>query len=141
MKRDEVVKEALKLEGVKWKHEGRTSHGIDCAGIVVQVGHAFKQYKEEPLTRYPHRPDGTFISHFRKHLVEKPVAEAKDGDVLVFAEGTHPCHCGIRTTLYKQPAVIHAHRNRGFVIHETLKSADSVVGAPVFCFSYPDIED
>jgi hypothetical protein len=141
MKRTEVVAEVRKLKGVAWKHEGRTRHGIDCAGVVIVVGNAFGQYKFQPLANYTRRPDGTYVSHFRRHLIEKPVARAKDGDVVLFSESTHPCHCGIITTMYGKPAVVHAHALRGTVIEETLVSAESVVGQPTFCFAYPGIED
>lgn len=141
VKRDALVAEARKWRGVSWQHQGRTRHGIDCAGLVVLVGGAFHQWTVEPISDYARRPNGTYLIHFRNHMVEKPVASALDGDVLIFSDSGHPCHSGIRTTLRGQPAVIHAHRVRAKVIEESLKSAESVIKQPIFCFAYPGVED
>ena len=141
VKRSDIVTTARTWLGVKWQHQGRTRNGIDCAGLVDIIGEKFEQWDEQPIRDYPTRPDGTYIDHFRKHMVEKRILDAKDGDVFIFAEGTHPCHCGVRSTQYGQPAVVHAHAKRRFVIEETLVSAESVVGQPTHCFAFPDIED
>jgi cell wall-associated NlpC family hydrolase len=141
VKRAEVVAVARSFAGVKWKHQGRTRHGIDCAGIPHVIAMQFGLVTEEPPVNYRRRPDNTYVSVFRKHMVEKRIADAKDGDVLVFADRVYPCHCGIRTTLRGQPAVLHAHSTRSFVIEESLKSAESVIGVPIHCFEFSGIED
>lgn len=139
-KRADIVAAARKYAGVKWQHQGRTLHGIDCAGIVVCAGKDSGIVDYNPMN-YPARPDGSFLFHFDAALTRKPITSMLDGDVLVFTESTVECHCGIKTTINGEPGVIHSHLRRGFVIEETLESAKSVCGRPVRCYQYPNIED
>lgn len=90
---------------------------------------------------YPRRPDGTFLSHFDKCLLRKRVRDIKPGDVIIFNDHYHPCHCGIVATKHGEVSVIHAHAGRGRVIHERLSEARSVVGRPVRAYEFPGLED
>lgn len=138
--RTDIVAEARSWLGVPWRHQGRTRQGVDCAGLPILVAQALELSSYNPMD-YPRRPDGTFVLHFRKELDFVKPADVQDGDVLVFAESGHPCHCGIRVTLYGQPAIVHAHAKRRQVIEESLENAKSVIGKPIFCFSYRGLED
>lgn len=136
--RDDIVAEALTWEGVPWRHQGRTRKGIDCAGLPILVGLSLGLTDYNPRD-YPRRPDGTFLSHFEKVLERVGVVSIQPGDVIVFNDHLHPCHCGIVATKYGQPSVIHSHAQRRQVIHERLDEARSVVGRPVHAFRYPGV--
>src|SRR6266403_1843622 len=125
--RADIVAEARTWAAVKWMKQGRTRNGIDCAGMLAVVIWALQIPVDYDPGNYPDRPDGSFLYHFDNALIRKPMPEAKDGDVYVFTESNVPCHCGIATTLYNKPAVIHSHLRRGIVIEETLESAKSVI--------------
>jgi len=136
----QIVEEARTWLGVKWQHQGRTKHGIDCVGIPIMVGMVLELTTYNPID-YPRRPDGSFLKQFDEHLIRKPVRDAVDGDVLVFSESGHVCHCGIHTTKHGEPAVLHSHAKRRQVIEEPLTQALSVIGKPVFCYAFPGVED
>ncbi len=141
MTRDEIVKVARSLIGVSWRHQGRTrEHGIDCVGLPILVGQAFDVVPILPA-EYPRRPDGTFVLLFADYLTRSSVNLQKDGDILVFASGVHPCHCGIYSTFRDQPAVIHSHAGLRKVVEQTLESAYPIVGKPMAVFSFPGLED
>jgi cell wall-associated NlpC family hydrolase len=36
--REQIVEEARKYLGVRFRHQGRTVAGIDCAGLILNVG-------------------------------------------------------------------------------------------------------
>lgn len=139
--RADIVTVARKYIGVSWRNKGRSNvNGVDCIGLPVVIAVELG-LPHDPSTDYPHRPNGTFISRIRRFLPEKRVTDAKDGDILVFAEGNDPCHAGIRTTYSGQPAVIHSHAGRRKVLEETLESAKSLIGRPMYCFEFRGIED
>lgn len=37
--REKIIHAARSYIGVPWKHQGRSIHGLDCAGLVVRVAH------------------------------------------------------------------------------------------------------
>lgn len=118
--RDEIIAEARSWLGVKWRHQGRTRHGLDCAGIVVVVGRALGLHDYDQLD-YGRVPDGeSFERHLRVALQKIAVADAGPGDVLTFRERVYQCHCGIVAADRFGPTVIHAYVLRRAVVEEPL---------------------
>lgn len=138
--RAEILAEARSWLGTRWRHQGRTAQGIDCAGLVALVGGSLGLITHNP-TDYPRRPDGSFLSHFQSCLEQRSVRLARPGDVLVFSDSGHACHCGIRGVKHGRPSVIHAHAQRRVVLEELLEPAASVLGPPIHCFAYPGVTD
>lgn len=135
--RDNVVEIAKSLKGVKWVHQGRTRDGLDCAGLVAFVGHEIGSFNMKDVpSDYPRRPDGTFVSVFSKFLGRKSMKDMQKGDIVIFSQANHPCHCGIVSELRGEKSVIHAHAKRGKVIEESFEQAESVVGRPIFAFGF-----
>lgn len=139
--RQQIVNEARSWKGVRWKHQGRSRMGVDCAGVVAKVAHdlAISMYD---CVNYPRRSQGNeFLNHFREHLVEKsPVNhEPKPGDVAVFAEPKFPCHSGVITEKAGKLYVVHAHVNRRMVVEEPLDPHWR--SKLVTLFEYPGTED
>ena len=140
--RQEVIEHALSYEGVRWIHVGRSrEHGVDCGGLIILTGQHFGMLGDDCPDNYPRRPNGTFVSLFQERMDQIKVSEAVPGDVLLFNDNLHPCHCGIMAEKWGKPSVIHAHALRRRVMHETLEEAQSVVGRPHFAFKYRGIED
>ena len=133
---EEIVAEARGWLGTRWVHQGRNRQGIDCVGLLVMVARNL-EIADYDYTDYPRRPDGTFIQHFAKVLKPLSLDEAGDGDVLIFAQGGHACHCGIRATRHGRPSIIHSHARRKAVIEEDLKQAVESVGVVVRAFGFP----
>ncbi len=143
--RAQIVAEAEKLLGVKWVHQGRSAqHGVDCVGVPVVVALELGLVDKAPRADYPKRPNGTFLARFRASgLIEIPPCEAQVGDVLVFVDrnAPAPCHCGILTELYGEPAVIHACAAARKVTIETLASAAHSVGVWTQAFRFPNLTE
>ncbi len=141
--RADVIAEAERLIGVKWVHQGRSEQfGIDCVGLPVLVAHNLGIISEQPRADYPRRPNGTFLQRFRDtQLTEVLPSEAQPGDVLVFVQQAAPCHCGILTTLYGEPAIIHAYAAARKVTCETLATASQAVGVWTHAFKFPNLTE
>lgn len=141
--RADVLAEAEKFIGVRWVHQGRSfEHGIDCIGLPSLVALNLGLVQELARADYPRRPNGSFLTRFRETaLIEILPSEAQPGDVLVFVDQAAPCHCGILTTLYGEPAVVHAHAAARKVTIETLATATQAVGVWTHAFKFPNLQD
>lgn len=118
IKREDVIAEARKWIGTRWVHQGRSEHGVDCAGMVIMVGQALGLPAED-LQGYRRSPDGVV---FREHIFKQTTFEAqpRPGSIGMFREARYPTHTGIfgldaegRLTL------IHAYMPYGRVMEET----------------------
>lgn len=136
--RQAVVDTARSFIGVKWRHQGRSREfGLDCVGLPLLVGMelGYMNVSLKPAN-YPRRPDSTFIPLFREYLDFVKPADAKDGDILVFADGGYPCHCGFLATLDGVPTVIHSHAMDRAVVESQLEVVTPSLGKPVFRFKF-----
>lgn len=103
-----LVEAARKYKNVPFRHRGRTSRALDCAGLVWRAYHDcgltlpdFLHYSREP------HQDG-LISHIRNALGE-PVSGLEVGDVIVIRFEVEPHHVAIVTPYpYGGLAMIHA---------------------------------
>ena len=138
--REDIAAAARAWKGVRWKHQGRTRQGIDCAGLVVLVGRdlGILDYDHRG---YPRDPDGTFAAHFDRALERIALADKQAGDVVVFTQSRLPCHCGILTERYGELSVVHAHLTRRRVIEEPLKAAEAICGPATRCYRFPGVTD
>jgi cell wall-associated NlpC family hydrolase len=95
--REAVVTEARSWIDVRWVHQGRGRHGIDCIGLIVVVRRAL-EIGDYDISGYPRAPDGTFMSHFLKAGgVRIGILKAQPADLLLFRDSKSPCHVGIIT--------------------------------------------
>jgi hypothetical protein len=115
---DAVIAEARRWLGTPWRHQGRTRAGVDCAGLVVMVARTLG-LADYDAAGYSRRASGfDFVRHFQAAMESVRVAEAMPGDVLVFADGAYPCHCGFLSLWQDHPHLIHAHVSRRQVVEE-----------------------
>jgi cell wall-associated NlpC family hydrolase len=138
IRRQDFVDEARKWIGTPFRDKGRTKAGIDCVGLAFVTVWAF-DLNIDDVKGYPSRPNNTFKGYFDDRLPSKPVAEALDGDLYLFADGGHLCHCGIASTRYGQPAVVHATLRYRTTLEQSLEEIRSVMGRPLFCYSIPGV--
>jgi hypothetical protein len=91
--REDVVAEARKWVDTRWVHQGRSVHGVDCAGLVMMVGQALNLPCEDMLG-YRRSPDGVL---FRQHIMKQTTFEAqpRPGSIGLFREAKFPTHTGI----------------------------------------------
>lgn len=138
--RADIVAAARTWIGVRWQHQGRTRHGIDCIGLPVVVALGLGLIDAMPAANYPRRPDGTFLARFRASgLIEILPNQVQSGDVLVFTAGTMACHSAILAELYGQPSVIHAHAAGRKVREELLAQIPATIGIVTHAFSLPNV--
>ncbi len=112
MKRKDVETSVRKLIGSPWIHQGRSPEaGIDCLGVLLFVAEDLGYIKDFDFHVYRREPDGfTLINELRKHLIEIPVSEALNGDILVLrmAGEKLPRHIGIITKGEREYMLVHA---------------------------------
>lgn len=100
---DAVLAEAMTWIGTPYRHQGsRKGVGCDCLGLVRGIWRAV--YGAEPETPGAYAPDWAetggedrLIEAARRHCAEKPVANRRPGDLLVFRWRPHHAakHLGI----------------------------------------------
>lgn len=140
--RDDIVAAARTWIGVRWQHQGRTRHGIDCIGLPAVVAFELGLIAALPAADYPRRPNGTFLTRFRASgLAEIRPAEAGAGDLVVFTAGTMACHCGIRAAMYGRPSIVHAHAAGRRVREELLAEIPATLGIVTHAFQFPNLTE
>jgi cell wall-associated NlpC family hydrolase len=109
MTRDEVVAEARKWLGVRYRHKGRSERGLDCLGLLVMVGRAF-DIPHTDATDYSGWPRGDLLilQTLDRFLVRQPPSAALPGCIGVFAERRLPGHVGVFSVRHGAIHVIHA---------------------------------
>jgi cell wall-associated NlpC family hydrolase len=115
--REDVIAEARKWIGTRWVHQGRSVHGVDCAGLVLMVGQALGLPCEDMLG-YRRSPDGLL---FRQHIVNQTTFEAqpRPGSIALLREAKFPTHTGIFATDNEgNLTLIHAYMPYGKVMEE-----------------------
>lgn len=95
----DVVAAARSYVGAKWRHQGRSRAGIDCAGLIICVARDLRLADGFVDDRsYKRQPDGrTLHGLLRAHLDEVRRSEIRPGDVAemrVVSDG-YPQHLGI----------------------------------------------
>ena len=137
--RADIVAEARTWLGVPWRHMGRNRQGVDCVGMPVMIAQA-KGLSEYDHTGYTREPsNSSLIDHFRNNMREKPLADMRPGDVLLFADGKYPFHCGILAERYGQPSLVHAFAGRRKVVEEQYCAPWSK--QTIACFEFYGLED
>jgi hypothetical protein len=135
--RDQIVEEAKKWLDVPWRHQGRTQRGIDCAGLILQVGNSLNLC-DYHVTRYPrntHRDH--FVDHFHNIANRKPVKDRQQGDMLLFRDGLYACHCGFLEVEHGVEYVIHAYYQREKTVRERLN--DDMIHKLTHCFEFKGV--
>lgn len=111
MKREDIQREARHLIGAEWVHQGRhPATGIDCIGVVIWVAERVHAPFED-RTDYGREPIGELlVDEFRSRMVEIPVSEAREGDVLILrnAGGRLPTHVAILARGQMEYMLIHS---------------------------------
>lgn len=94
--REQVVCAAREFLGVRWRHQGRTRHGIDCAGLLVA---SFRAAGFEPMdvTGYGRIPYKSKLEEMLRANLGEPVpkAQMRAGDVVLMKWSGAPSHVGL----------------------------------------------
>lgn len=137
--REVIVAEARKWKDVKWRHEGRNENGIDCVGLAVVVAKGLDLFHYD-VTGYTRQPTSLdMLVHFRANMTEKPVGDAKPGDIVIFRDGQFPFHVGMIADKYGELSLIHAYAGRKKVIEELYLPEWSKLA--LACFEFIGLEN
>lgn len=105
---------------MRFRHQGRSVKGIDCVGVIIKVAHGL-HLTDFDITNYRRRACGNeFLRGFYDQLIPKPKEEMYDGDIILFKDEGHVCHCGIATTLHHRRYFVHAYATHRKVVEEHL---------------------
>lgn len=134
--RDRIVAKARSWIGVRWRHQGRTRHGVDCVGLIYVVGAALN------LVSYDFRGYGrdTSILDIDPHLRAAGMIEHEDtstampGDVILIRDRIMPVHMAILTGGSRAVQASAAHR---MVVEDTYRGARNIMAV----YSYPGVPD
>jgi hypothetical protein len=114
--RDEIVEAARGWLDTRWVHQGRSTAGIDCAGLLIKV-HEDLGLPVEDMTGYRRSPDGV---SFRRHIFNQTTHtnDLLPGTICLFREALFPTHTGFLTMKHDRLHLIHAYATAGKVVEE-----------------------
>lgn len=136
-----IVAEARSWQGVRWRHQGRSRQGIDCAGLVICTAHALG-LSDFDTTAYDRVPDGTTLRALcDTHLRPVPLAQLQPADVLLMRFDVDPQHMAIVTDYpYGGPGVmgmVHAYATARKVVEHQLDAA--WLARVVAAYRFPEV--
>ena len=136
-----ILAEAATWLGTPYRHQGsRKGVGCDCLGLVRGIWRAV--YGGEPEDPGPYSPDWAeagggdpLIEAARRHCVEKPLAGARPGDLVVFRwRAHHPAkHLGI---LLPGERFLHAYEGHAVMASPLISQWRRRIAG---VFAFPDI--
>lgn len=119
----DIVAEARRWLGVRWRHQGRSREGVDCAGLVIQVAKATRRSTFDCTDYAREAVDEAMIEICSQHLIRIPMSSIRPGDVAVF-RFEHQRHIAvIGDYLYGGLSTIHAYAPSRRVVEMRLDEA------------------
>ena len=138
LNRSDIVTEARSWIGVRWRHQGRNTSGIDCVGLIVQVGAALSISDYDTVAYQRHPDTNKFLHYFTKAKCRrKPIKDVEIGDILALCDYNYPCHTAIYSNKYNRPHIIHAYVPHKSVTEE--EYTDKWKEKTIACFEYRGI--
>jgi hypothetical protein len=107
--RKQISAKAREYLGTPFQHQGRLKgKACDCVGLPYCVGAELglrstdgKLIDKNENLNYQAQPTDNFVQQeCQRLLVEKPIYQMQEGDVLLMKMPTIPCHVGIVTRMY-----------------------------------------
>lgn len=143
----DICEVALRWEGVPYRHQGRTRHGVDCGGLMFVVGWETGVWpRSVDVQNYPRVPDGSikgYILSVGMYAVRSfdwrqpvPAHEIEPGTVLLMDPESprFPCHLGI----WCGDCLIHASAPDGRVVRHGLRGKYQKMVQTVY--RYPGVD-
>lgn len=114
MTKQDVINQARKYLGVRYKHQGRTEFGLDCLGLLVKVAHDLGISKADS-NDYGRVPDGRkMMRQLEEHL--DITTSPEPGDILLFRFQGEPRHLAIKTDI----GMIHSYAEQKKVVEHRM---------------------
>lgn len=95
--RKEIIEISKKWLGTPFEHQGRSIHGIDCAGYIQETAAGFGHIPEDlpRVPTYGRDPDSTMELILDKYLIRRKMTDRLAGSILFFGFGRKGQHLGI----------------------------------------------
>ena len=140
--RADIVAAARNYVGVKWQHQGRTHHGIDCVGVIECSSVDCDLIETVFPANYPRRPNGSLLQvlRSREQLTEITVGHSEPGDIVVFSLAGEPFHCGIRAERDGLATVVHAYAVGRKVREDRIAELPRHFGIVTHAFQFDGLE-
>jgi cell wall-associated NlpC family hydrolase len=117
-KREAIVVEARRWLGTPWRHQGRVlGVGVDCGGLIVEVGKAVGLLEFDAKPQYGRLPNWGELRQILRDYGE-PADNMQKGSILCFAFSGEPQHLGLYTGEGK--TLIHAYAQARKVVEHRL---------------------
>ena len=94
--RADIVLEARRWIGTRYKHQGRSLAGVDCAGLIIKVAHNLNLSTHDEAN-YGRNPNGYAMMRSLEGHAVKVKRQPMAGDILLFSFQGFPRHLGIRS--------------------------------------------
>lgn len=123
--------------GTRYKHQGRLKGvGLDCLGVVVELMKELNIYKGGDKINYSRYPDGhELYNSCKEWLVEKPINQMQEGDVLLMRFNEEPQHLAV---LVDNNNIVHAYiMSKKVVLHRLDEEWKSRI---IAVFEFKEIE-
>jgi len=116
--RDQIVDTARDFIGLPWRHQGRTQHGLDCAGLLILVALKLGIRHEDKLGYGRDPSNQKFLDHIRLYTDYVHPHENLNGTIGVFRESRLPCHVGFFSSQNGVTTLIHSSAGVRKVVEE-----------------------
>jgi hypothetical protein len=140
--RAEIVAKAREYIGSKFQHQGRLKgHALDCVGLPLGVADELGvvdrggvRMKRTDNANYSSQPlDGFVHAECQRRLIEKPICDMKDGDLVTLRNPIVPCHTAFVSSIRGERYMIHANGERCVEHIMNMKWRRRIAG----CFTLP----
>lgn len=113
-----IVDRARDYLGVKFKHQGRNTAGLDCVGLAIRVLNDCG-YAVDDQQGYARNPTGVLEGAIKAQPSLSKVKECEAGDFLLMRIGREQQHVAIRT----DKGIIHSYETVGKVVEHGFSHA------------------
>jgi cell wall-associated NlpC family hydrolase len=139
---DDVVGEARKWIGTRYRNQGRSERGIDCLGLLVMVGRTFNvPHTDEPSYSVAPSADHLILKRLAQYLDRLPYSTAPAvGTIGVFAEARLPGHVGFFSRKHGVVHLIHARLIPARVVEESWHAIAHDTLRLIALFGFPGLE-
>lgn len=118
----DVVAYARSYLGTPWVHQGRSTSGVDCLGLIALTAKAQRGYKFDITNYAAQAADETMLKLCSEHLDSVPLSDIVPGNIVVirYSRQRHMAMVGDYPLIENGLSLIHASSTFGKVVEHRL---------------------